>query len=372
MKSQTNVNNPNGCNLNVNINKDDVDLNDFLFITNEFKLRPCKLIFYSQFDAKGVWEIIGKDYKVVESDINKVSEIIPEGEHFIFNNKYCIKLTNDLYISFLELNSTANLEEDRIITNFTLFYNNEKVSTIDLNKIVHKFEATIMSFNDVEVQDRSFYLKLGPNGYELSPYNTQTDIDNIELYYNDDIIGKGNKLIKQINKNSRGLTIFWGKRGTGKTNFASYVGTQIEKQVIYIPSVMIDATINSPEFITFLERNNDSVILLDDCDMFSEQHHYKISTSLNNIKQMVDGVLSDHLNISVILITNCSDFEDITLDYMDCNSVIANIEFTELDIDKANDLSKFLCKNKIYKKNTKVVDVVKGLKEQESEVEIGY
>ena len=371
MKSKQNTNKE--YNLNINISKDDVDLNDFLFIAHEFEVRPSKLVFYTQFDASGVWDVISKDFKVDERNINKTSEVIPDGGNFIFNNKYCVKLSDSLFLSFLELDST-NTEgnEERIITNFTLFYNHSEFTSDELNDLVKKFDRTIMSFDSVEAQEKNFYLKIGANGYELSPFYTKTDKENIELYYNDDIISKTTKLIKQINKQPRGLTVLWGERGTGKTNLASYITTQVEKQVVYIPSVMIDATINSPEFLTFIERNNNSVILLDDCDMFTEHQHYRFSMSINNIKQLVDGILSDHLNVHIILITNTDDYEDINNEYMDCNTVITEIEFDELEVDKANELSKFLGKNKTYKNPVKVVDVVKGLKEQSPDIEIGY
>src|ERR1035437_2323842 len=111
-------------NLNINVNKDDSDLNDFLFIAHDFGVRPSKVVFYSQFDAAGVWEAISDDFKAKDIDINKSAEIIPDGENFIFNNKYCIKLNSNLYLSFLELDSTDDEgKEERIITNFTLFYN---------------------------------------------------------------------------------------------------------------------------------------------------------------------------------------------------------------------------------------------------------
>jgi predicted AAA+ superfamily ATPase len=367
MKSQQNTNKE--YNLNINVTKDDVDVNDFLFITHEFGLRPSKLVFYSQFDAPAVWGIITDEFESTDKNINKTSEIIPDGDRFIFNNKYCVKLSDDLYLSFLELDSAE--EDERVITNFTVFYNHTKVNSEELTKLIHKFDSAILA-PESGSQEKNFYLRIGANGYELSPFKTQTDKENIEYYYNDDVITQANKLIKQINKLPRGLTVLWGERGTGKTNFASYITTQVEKQVIYVPSVMIDATINSPEFLTFLERNNNSIILLDDCDMFTEHQHYRLSMSINNIKQLVDGILSDHLNVHIILITNTEDSDDITNEYMDCNSIVADIQFEELDVEKANELSKFLGKNKTYKNPARVVDVVKGLKEQAPDNEIGY
>ena len=364
---------PTKYNLNININKDDVDLNDFLFIAHDFGVRPSKVIFYSQFDAQGVWEAISDDFKAPDTAINKAAEIIPDGDNFIFNNKYCVKLNDSLYLTFLELDSTsADGKEERIITNFTLFYNHTTISIEELNTIVHKFDGSIITFNDVIVKNKNFYLKLGSNGYELSPFiSPKIDKDNIELYYNDVVITKSTKLIKQINKQNKGLSIIWGDRGNGKTQFANWLSSQVERQVIYIPSVMIEQTINSPDFLTFLERNNNSILLIDDCDIYSD-NHFKYSIFINNIKQLVDGMLSEHLNLHIILILNTDDAELIEDDYLDCNSILMDIEFDELDNERATELSKHLGKNKNYKNSIKVSDVAKGLKDISIDDEVGY
>ena len=359
-------------NLNINVNKDDSDLNDYLFIAHEFGMRPSKVIFYSQFDAKGVWEIISEDFKVVDFDINKTAEIIPDGDNFIYNNKYSVKLADALYLSFIELDSTTtDGKEERIITNFTLFYKQTEFTIEALNAIVNKFDGSIMSFSDILSKSKNFYIKLGPGGYELAPFiSTKIDSDEIELYYNDDITKKASKLIKQINKSNKGLSILWGERGNGKTSLANWITSQLERQVLYIPSVIVDQTINSADFLTFLERNNNSVLLIDDCDY--SLNHFKNDLFTSNIKQLVDGMLSDHLNLQIIVVSNTDDSDLIEDDYLDCNSLIMDIEFDELKSKKATELSKHLGKNKVYKTSNKVSNVVKGITESDNQSNIGY
>ena len=360
--------------LNININKDDSDLNDFLLITHELGIRPSKFIFYSQFDAKGVWGIISNEFKVKDDAINRSAEAIPDGDGFMFNNKYCIKLNDEIYLSFIEIDSTIDGNEDRMITNFTLFYDHSKIAIESLNELVHKFDKTIISFESDLDENNSTYIKLGINGYELSSFiPSSIDKENIEHYYNDDVISKSNKLIKLINKQSKGLSLIWGDKGNGKTSLTNWISTQVEKQVIYIPSVMIDATINSPDFISFIERNNNTLLLIDDCELYID-NHFKSNMFTNNIIQLVDGVLSAHTSLHIILIYNNVDEDDILDIFDDCNSLLIDIEVTELDIDKSNDLSKFIGKNKSYKKEMRVADIVSGKKDSEinDDCEIGY
>ncbi len=357
-------------NININIDKDDADLNDFLFITHEFGSRPSKIIFYTQFDSKSIWNTCYEKFGIGDESINKVSEVIPDGLNYLINNKYCLKLDKDIYLTFLEFSSPDSEEGDeRIIANFTIFYNNINVSNDRLNEIIHLFDDSVIHFDELESKERSSFIKLGLNGYELIPFNNGIDLDNIELYYNDITFTKINKLIKNINKSKSGLSVLWGERGTGKTHISSYISSEINKALIFIPNNMVESTINNPEFISFLERHNNSVILIDDCGIY--ENIYKSNMLINNIKQIVDGILSNHLNINVILISNSYDVEDVE-DILDCNSIIGEVEFNELEPKKATELSRHIGKNRKYKTPIILTNVLKDKKGATVSNEIGY
>jgi hypothetical protein len=83
-------------------------------------------------------------------------------------------------------------------------------------------------------------------------------------------------------------------------------------------------------------------------------------------------MLSEHLNLHIILILNTDDADLIEDDYLDCNSILMDIEFDELDNERATELNKHLGKNKNYKNSIKVSDVAKGLKDVSIEDEVGY
>jgi hypothetical protein len=81
---------------------------------------------------------------------------------------------------------------------------------------------------------------------------------------------------------------------------------------------------------------------------------------------LVDGFLSDGLNLHILLIFNDIE-EDIDENILDCNCLIDNIEFDELESDVATDLSKSLGHNKKYKDSKRLVDVVRNVKSDKVE-----
>ena len=85
----------------------------------------------------------------------------------------------------------------------------------------------------------------------------------------------------------------------------------------------------------------------------------KMSYFTNNVQQIVDGFLSDHVNLQVLLVFN-SEYDDIDETLIDSNNLIDVIEFRLLDVDTANELSKEIGKSKNIKEDCRLVDVFKG------------
>jgi hypothetical protein len=87
----------------------------------------------------------------------------------------------------------------------------------------------------------------------------------------------------------------------------------------------------------------------------------KINPFTNNILQLVDGFLSDNLNLQIILLFNEIE-EDLDNDLLDSNSLIDVLEITNLDAEIATDLSKNLGNNKKYKESVRLIEVVQNKK----------
>jgi hypothetical protein len=66
----------------------------------------------------------------------------------------------------------------------------------------------------------------------------------------------------------------------------------------------LEHTINNPEFRNFLKKYDNPVIILDDCESTLIDLFGKTNNSTFNIIQLIDGLSSDSLKLSVICIFN--------------------------------------------------------------------
>jgi hypothetical protein len=85
----------------------------------------------------------------------------------------------------------------------------------------------------------------------------------------------------------------------------------------------------------------------------------------NNLLQMVDGLLADNLQLSVITIFNVDDEDEIDHSLLDCNNLVRVVEFDELSINESNELSEHLGHNRKYKNKSRVLDIIKNNKVKE-------
>jgi len=70
--------------INLNINKDDYNINDFLYCWNKFGTRPNKVILYNQYSTKLFNELI------IGTSENRFTEIIPSDDFNVINEKVLV------------------------------------------------------------------------------------------------------------------------------------------------------------------------------------------------------------------------------------------------------------------------------------------
>ena len=162
-----------------------------------------------------------------------------------------------------------------------------------------------------------------------------------------------------------------GERGTGKTSIINYIASKLDRIVIFIPSNMIEHTINNPEFRKFIKKYEKPVLVLDDCEIFFSDLYSRSTPFANNILQMVDGFLSDTMNVTILAILNIEGEDEIEESLLDCNNLIDVVEFENLSGEEATELAKHLGSAKKYKSSARVIDIVKKRNNLES-LEIGF
>lgn len=358
------------CDINLNLSKDEEN-NDYFITYKQFGIRPNKITIHSQFNTEKMWGVINENFEVSESNISKISEIIPEADDYIYNTKYFIKLNDSLFISFLEFDKSKedNLSEELFCSNLTIYYNPNKVDINYINDLLFLFNSCIINFEQEDINKVNILSLNLNNEFELDPIEiNEIDNSNIKLYYNFDFQTKLKKVSKKINKNNKGISIFYGERGCGKTTFLSQVMRKVNKRVIYIPPNLAEHTINSIDLTNFLKRYNNSVIVIDDSELFINRIHQKSNIYVNNLLQLTDSIISESLNVNIILVANLKE-DEIDTDIFESNSLINKVKFGKLSSKKSKKLSKILENKNKFKSSTKLTHI---LKDEVKSVRFGY
>jgi hypothetical protein len=346
--------------LNLNITKDDYNLNDFIYCWDKFGGRPNRIVIHNTYSTK----LFNKVMESIILDKNVFTEVIPDSEEVIINDKILAKLDENCYLSYVIADRNM---DNSFIDSITFYYDGGYERITD---ILEELNDCILDYCEDD-SNKLNTIGLSVNGLEIEPINMKEENDNIDLFYNSATFKGITKSIKGIKKADKGLTIFYGPRGTGKTSIINHVASKLDRIVIFIPSSMIEHTINNPEFRKFIKKYEKPILVVDDCEMFFGDIYSKSSIFSNNVLQMVDGFLSDTMNANLILIMNIDDEDEIDPSLLECNNLIEVVEFTNLTVEESNDLAKSLGSNKKYKIESSVVDIV-NKRTSDEEITIGF
>jgi hypothetical protein len=135
---------------------------------------------------------------------------------------------------------------------------------------------------------------------------------------------------------------------------------------------MIEVTVNNPEFRSFIKRYKNSVIVIDDSEIYFSELYSKSNIFTNNLLQLVDGVQSDSFDLNIIAILNVDEISLVDHNLFECNNLIDIIEVDELSKSKASELAKTLGSKTKIKGSTKVVDVIRKRNWLSPVSEIGF
>jgi predicted AAA+ superfamily ATPase len=337
-------------NLNLNINKDDSNINDFIFCWNEFGSRPSKVTLHNTYITKSFIDII--DNLVQEE--NTFTEIIPSDDQYIINDKILAKISEFIYLSYVVIDRE---HESSMISDLVFYYKSEDNSE-EVLKIVNDLESCVLDFCEDEVNKLNSII-LSTSGLDIEPIDSNIDVDLMDLYYNSSTRKGINKLIKQIKKSDNGLCILYGDRGTGKTSAITHIANKLDRIVMFIPNNMMEHTINNPDFKRFLKKYHKPIIVLDDCEMMFSDYFSKANVTVNNLLQMVDGFQANSLDATFILLFNSEDDSEIDHTLLDSNNLIDVIEFEYLEADEAKELASHLGDKVKFKNKTRLIDIIR-------------
>jgi len=179
------------------------------------------------------------------------------------------------------------------------------------------------------------------NGLELKQLDIKPTLLDISLYYNDDFKAVDDVIKTRLAKeNDKGIILLHGLPGTGKTTYLRHLIGSIKKKVLFV-SPSVAGNLMNPEFIDLLIDNPNAVVVIEDAENIIVDRKYSHNSSVSNLLNISDGLLSDCLNVQIICTFN-SDLNLVDSALMRKGRLIAKYEFGKLDAAKAQRLSDHL------------------------------
>ncbi len=159
--------------------------------------------------------------------------------------------------------------------------------------------------------------------------------------YNDDFLEIHETIYARLSrKNDKGLVVLHGKPGTGKTSYIRYLIASVKKNVIFLPPNMA-SVITNPELISILVDQPNSILVIEDAENIVIDREQNGNSPVSALLNISDGLLADSLNVQIICSFN-TDISKIDPALMRKGRLIAKYEFKDLEVDKAQKLSKKL------------------------------
>lgn len=167
-----------------------------------------------------------------------------------------------------------------------------------------------------------------------------TNLD-LNLYYNDDFIAVDATIKERLSKeNDKGIVLLHGLPGTGKTTYLRHLIGSMNKKVMFV-SPSIAGNLMNPEFMDLLIDNPNSVLVIEDAENVIMDRRFTSQSSVSNLLNISDGLLSDCLNVQIICTFN-SELSFVDTALLRKGRLIAKYEFGKLHVSKAKALSKHL------------------------------
>lgn len=214
-----------------------------------------------------------------------------------------------------------------------LFGNNNYTYASELVKLFSTYQAPEKE-QDFEIN----IITQTSSGLDLKPLDIKPTTLDINLYYNDDFKPVDEIIkLRLAKENDKGIILLHGLPGTGKTTYLRHLIGSIKKRVLFV-SPGVACNLMNPEFTDLLIDNPNAVLIIEDAENVIMDRKFSSHSSVSNLLNISDGLLSDCLNVQIICTFN-SDINMVDDALLRKGRLIAKYEFTKLDAAKAQNLS---------------------------------
>jgi len=320
---------------------DSVFVNDFpldeLYL-NTYKKLPSKHTFneyYNENILDYFKEFNFKEQSRISTSFDDYYDFEKETRTLLVNDYSRLFLFNEEKQMFIILNRIMN-QKNQI--KFNVYYD------IDNGELNTQLNFTIIeSYKAPRIDDAKINLVV-KTGSHLDTQEFKLNIPNIdiELNYGKKFMKIHKTIVERLNtKNDKGIILFHGEPGTGKTSYIKYLTKLLDKKILFIPPTMAEA-LSEPSIIPFLLENKNSILIIEDAErVIADRETQGTSMGVSNILNITDGILGDCLNIQIIATFNSSR-DKIDKALLRPGRLIVEHKFDKLDVLSTNKLFKHL------------------------------
>lgn len=238
------------------------------------------------------------------------------------------------------------------LTNITILHPPVWDSRYSEDDIINLSKQFIVLKREKNVKAKIGVISMSNGDYYVKDFSLEDKLPimlEMDLHYGDGFSNFHESLLKRLCTSTKGLILFHGEPGTGKTQYIRHLLgelSKIDKSVIYFSPAMA-SQVTSPDMMSFLQRHmaeqqRDCIILIEDAEPLLENRNSgDRSEGITNLLNMTDGILNDMLGVTVIATFNI-DIAKIDAALLRPERLIARKWFSKIDWTTGEKLLKFL------------------------------
>lgn len=340
--------------INFSISNDNFDRQEDIYAFLSFGGFTNRYIISQQIISKKFWEFLKTEFNVKSENILFNCDLTKDVKHREERSyRYVVTLQKPYKIMFVfydeekivdpALYATKDEQENKIYE-LMLYFQSDAYEFVEKEILpkIHEMEY-------IPPTNKTFFIiSRGNYGYELRSANVKEFDINLEMNYGKSFVEVDKEIISKLKNEKKGLFMFHGVPGTGKTTYLRKIILDLsdDKSIIYIPSYLM-YNIADPELISFISKFKNSILLLEDAEIILTNPVESRSQAVTNILNISDGLLNDFMDMQIIATLNIQkDVIDEAL--LREGRMMVNYKFKKLTSKQATALSKYIGINKEY------------------------